>query len=125
MGFGGVSETVTGIVKKISGTDLPPDKAVELLVKWQDATSHQSPARRFIAITVTLVWVFFASVWAVSKICGRVFYDVVYVNGEEVLNSLTLLSNEVSRFMVDNINVPFSIVMGFYFTMAVVNSARK
>lgn len=33
MGFGGVSETVTGIVKKISGTDLPPDKAVELLVK--------------------------------------------------------------------------------------------
>lgn len=126
MGFGGVSDTVNGIVKKIAGTDLPPDKAVELLVKYQNATKHQSPARRFIAACVTLAWLALGFVWLVAKIIARAFSEPVYnESGKEVLSSMSLLASDVSAFMSENVTTPFGLVLGFYFTMGIINSARK
>lgn len=126
MGFGGVSETITGIVKKIAGTELPPDQAMDLVTRYQQATKHQSPARRFIAVTVTLIWSSLAFVWLVSAIASRVFYDVSYSdNGAEILNQMTLLAGDVSIFMSDNVSTHFTVIVLFYFTVQLVNGVKK
>jgi len=126
MGFTGVSDTVNGIVKKIAGTDILPSDAMDLLIKYQEATKHQSIPRRFIAVVITLAWAMLAFFWLLFKVIGRLCFALVYdSNGDEVLNRVVLLSNEISQFMIDIVNTPFAIVIAFYFTMKIVNGVKR
>jgi len=126
MGFGGVSETISGIVKKIAGTELPPDQAMELVTKYHQVTKHQSPARRFIAVTVTLMWALLGAAWLTSAIISRVFYDVAYSDdGAEIANQMTLLAGDVSTFMSDNVSTHFTVIVMFYFTVQLVNGIKN
>jgi len=117
-GFQGVSDTALKIVEKISGTDWTAKEKAQYVLDYQNATKHQSPARRFIAMCVCFVWIVLILTWLVASIVGRFMYD-------EVLNPGTVLAADVSAFMDLNITNPFNIILAFYFTTQILQGLKK
>lgn len=107
-GFSSVVESATKIVDKIAGTDWLPQQKADFLLQYMEATKHQSPARRFIATMIALVWLLMAICWLVSSGVGRFFYD-------EALNPGTVFAADISAFMSLNINEGFGLILMFYF----------
>lgn len=117
-GFSGVADTAVNIVNKLAGTDwTAPDKA-EWILKYQEATKHQSPTRRLIACCICAMWILLSVTWLVGTIVGRFYY-------EEALNPGTTLAADVSAFMSLNINENFALLLMFYFGTAAITNLRK
>jgi len=117
-GFQGVSDTALKIVEKISGTDWTAKEKAQYVLDYQNATKHQSPARRFIAMCVCFVWIVLILTWLVASIIGRFAYDTT-------LNAGTVLAADVSAFMDLNITNPFNIILAFYFTTQILNGLKN
>lgn len=117
-GFSGVSDTALKIVDKIAGTDWTAKEKAQYVLDYQEATKHQSPARRFIAMCVCFVWIVLILTWLTASIIGRFAYD-------EVLNPGTVLAADVSAFMDLNITNPFNIILAFYFTTQILQGLKK
>lgn len=117
-GFSGVADTALKIVEKISGTDWTAKEKAEYVLNYQNATKHQSPARRFIAICIALVWVTLVLVWTVASVVGRFAYDTA-------LNPGTVLAADISAFVDLNVTSPFNIILAFYFTTQILNGLKK
>ena len=107
-GFSSVIDSATKIVDKIAGTDWLPQQKADFLLQYMESTRHQSPARRFIATMIAMVWLLMAVCWLISSGVGRFFYD-------EALNPGTVLAADISAFMSLNINDGFSMILAFYF----------
>lgn len=114
-GFDSVVNTATKIIDKVAGTDLTPTEQLDFVLKYQEATKHQSPARRFIAIMVTLVWVFLLALMVGFYIFGSMFN----------VDSSIEVSIYISNVMAELIKEPFNYIIGFYFVIAVANGIRK
>ncbi len=117
-GFSGVGETALKIIERVTGTDDSPDKRRQFLLDYLAATKHQSVARRFIAISITLAWLMMVTVWVLSAAIGRFFYG-------DVINAGTALSADISAFMSLNISAPMNIVIGFYFATHILGGLKK
>ena len=117
-GFSGVADTALKIVEKISGTDWTAKEKAQYVLDYQNATKHQSPARRFIAMCVCFVWIVLILTWLVASISGRFAYDTA-------LNPGTVLAADVSAFMDLNITNPFNIILAFYFTTQILNGLKR
>ena len=117
-GFNGVGDTALGIINKIAGTDWTAKEKAQYVLDYQEATKHQSPARRFIAMCVCFVWIMLILTWLVASVVGRFVYD-------EVLNPGTVLAADVSAFMDLNITNPFNIILAFYFTTQILQGLKK
>ena len=117
-GFNGVGDTALKIVDKIAGTDWTAKEKAQYVLDYQEATKHQSPARRFIAMCVCFVWIMLILTWLVASVVGRFVYD-------EVLNPGTVLAADVSAFMDLNITNPFNIILAFYFTTQILQGLKK
>lgn len=117
-GFSGVSDTALKIVDKIAGTDWTAKEKAQYVLDYQEATKHQSPARRFIAMCVCFVWIVLILTWLTASVVGRFAYD-------EVLNPGTVLAADVSAFMDLNITNPFNIILAFYFTTQILQGLKK
>lgn len=107
-GFSSVVDSATKIVDKIAGTDWLPKERADFLLKYMESTKHQSVARRFIAISIIMMWLIMAITWLVSSIIGRFMYDVA-------LNPGTVLAADISAFLSLNMNENLAILVGFYF----------
>lgn len=99
------------IIEHLTGADgMTGKEKADFILKWQAATAHQSPARRFIAVTVTLVW-------ALTVVAYLSFI---------VLSKWFVLEDQVvwlSGFIKDTIKEPFNIVIMFYFTVQGITAA--
>lgn len=104
-GFKGVSESALKIVDKIAGTDWTPQEKAEYILKYHEATKHQSPTRRFLALVITFTWVFLVLVWVVSSLLA----NYVGVSGADDM------VKDVLAFMDSNINVSFNLLVSFYY----------
>lgn len=117
-GIAGVTETALRVVDRIAGTDWTADQKADWILKYQEATKHQSPMRRVIAFCICLVWIVLCFGWLAATIVGRFLYD-------EVLNPGTTLAADISAFMDLNINEGFALLLAFYFGSAIVSGLRK
>lgn len=113
--FDSVVNTATKIVDKIAGTDWTSKERAEFILSYQDKTRHQSPSRRFIALSVTAVWVLIVVSMTVACIIGNIF------SIPEVL----MIAKDMKAIMSDLIKEPFNYIIGFYFVIGTMNSFRK
>lgn len=117
-GFVDAGETALRIVNKIAGTDWTAKEKAQYVLDYQNATKHQSPARRFIAVCIMMVWVVLILSWLVGTVIGRFFMD-------GVLNAGTVFAADVSAFVALNITDPFNIILAFYFTTQILQGLKK
>lgn len=75
-------------------------------LQYLQATAPMAIARRFIALIVSLVWALGVMVCGVLLLLDHGAADTM------------------ARFMADNVNTPFSVVMGFYFLAQVVHRGK-
>ncbi|AZU97851.1 TMhelix containing protein [Vibrio phage LP.2] len=114
-GVDAVVDTATKIIDKIAGTDWTAKEKADWILQYQSATKHQSPARRFIAMLVSLVWFVVVSAMALSYIIGNV------LSSPEVL----MIAKDMKSIMQDVLLEPFNLIIGFYFAMGIVNGIKK
>lgn len=117
-GASGVTDSALKIVDKLAGTDWTAKEKAQYVLDYQEATKHQSPARRFIAVCIALVWVVLILSWLAGTIAGRFFMD-------GALNAGTVFAADVSAFVALNITDPFNIILAFYFTTQILSGLKK
>jgi hypothetical protein len=117
-GFSGVADSALRIVDKLAGTDWTAKEKAQYVLDYQNATKHQSPARRFIAMCIMVVWVILIMSWLAGTVAGRFFLD-------GTLNAGTVFAADVSAFIALNITDPFNIILAFYFTTQILNGLKK
>lgn len=117
-GVSGVTDTALKIIEKVSGTDWSDKEKAQFVLDYQNATKHQSPARRVIAIAIAFVWVVLVLSWFVASAVGRFAYDAA-------LNPGTVLAADISAFIDLNITSPFNIILAFYFTTQILSGLKK
>ena len=104
-GISGVTDTAMRIVDKIAGTDLTPKESMDFILKYQESTKHQSPARRLIATVYVFAWIVLLLSWLSSTAYGHYF---------TAPNAL-LFAKDVFAFMESNVNVAMNGILAFYF----------
>ena len=117
-GISGVSDTALKIIDRVAGTDWTDKEKAQFILDYQEATKHQSPARRIIAIAIAFVWVVLIMSWFVASAVGRFAYDTA-------LNPGTVLAADISAFIDLNITSPFNIILAFYFTTQILSGLKK
>jgi len=117
-GFSGVADSALKIVDKLAGTDWTAKEKAQYVLDYQSATKHQSPARRFIAMCIMVVWVILILSWLAGSMVGRFYLD-------GTLNAGTVFAADVSAFIALNITDPFNIILAFYFTTQILNGLKK
>ncbi|QFR59854.1 hypothetical protein VOWphi5012_070 [Vibrio phage phi50-12] len=94
--------------------DMNGKERAQWLLDYVQATKHQSPVRRFLAIVVTMLWAFLILSWAGLCFVGNIF-DV-----EGAVNTAGLYFT-----MLKEVSPYFAGVMAFYFTSQIINSAKS
>ena len=117
-GFSGVAESAIKIVEKFAGTDWSDKEKAQFIIDYQQATKHQSPARRFIAMVILAIWAILIISWLVGSILGRFVFD-------GTLNAGTVFAADVSAFIALNIADPFNLIIAFYFTTQILSGLKK
>lgn len=108
-------DTITKIVDKVAGTDWTPKDRAEFALQYMEATKHQSPARRALAIGVGAVWIFFALFWLFATTAGHVLSVPFALD----------LAKDIEEYALSTIGEPFNYVIMFYFGIAGLQAIRK
>ena len=114
-GMDAVVTTATKIIDKIAGTDWTSKEKAEFVLEYQKATKHQSPARRFLATMVGIVWTFLIVALSLAYIAGNA------TGSPEVL----MMAKDIKGIMADLIKEPFNYIIGFYFAAGIVNNFKS
>lgn len=117
-GVSGVTDSALKIVDKLAGTDWTAKEKAQYVLDYQEATKHQSPARRFIAMCIMVIWVLLILSWLAGSMIGRFYLD-------GTLNAGTVFAADVSAFVALNITDPFNIILAFYFTTQILQGLKK
>lgn len=135
--FNGVADSALKIVDKIAGTDWTSKEQAQWIIDYQNATKHQSPARRLIAAAFTLGMALFGFVY-LSSGCLAYLY-VFFASSGETLAQLTAsqniaeirvkpllqLQNDSFVYMRDVISNPMTWILGFYFAVDFGSKIKK
>lgn len=135
--FSGVSDVALKIVERIAGTDWTPKEQADWILKYQEATKHQSPARRFIAVAFTLGMALFGFVYLATG-CLAYLYVFFASSGDTIaqlaasqnlaeirVKPLIQLQNDSLIYMRDVISNPMTWILGFYFAVDVGSKFKK
>lgn len=137
LGFDGAANTALKIVDKIAGTDWTPKEKADFMLKYQAATKHQSPARRFIAIAFTVGMALFGFAYLVSGGIAQ-FYIFIATSGDTVaqvaasqniaeirVKPLISFQNNCYSYMHDVLTAPMTWILGFYFAVDIGSKFKK
>ena len=137
LGFDGVANTALKIVDKIAGTDWTPKEKSEFLLKYQEATKHQSPARRFIAIAFTVGMALFGFAYLSAGAVAHI-YIFIATTGETLaevsasqnlaeirIKPLLTLQNDSYVYMKEVLSNPMTWILGFYFAVDIGSKIKK
>lgn len=86
------------------------NKAMELWIKFQEATLPQNETRRSIAILIIVLWVLLVFLTAISLIIGTLLQLEVF----------KLLYDKLFLFIREIVNDPFMLIMVFYFLKRII-----
>ncbi len=115
LGIDAVVSSATKIIDKIAGTDWTAKEKADWILQYQEATKHQSPARRFIAMLVAFVWFVVVAVMVLAYLIGN------SISSPEIL----MIAKDMKSVMKDLILEPFNLIVMFYFALGAVNSLKK
>ena len=108
-GSSGVMDTANDAIRKLGGLDdINSKERVDAFISVVKETKHQSPARRFIAILVTLVWAMLIMVWTLTTYLGEVS-----------------TADSIKVFMGEVVREPFNFIIGFYFVSHILSGIKK
>lgn len=103
-------------LRQVSGlNDMTAKEQTEYIIKYIEVTKHQSPMRRLIAFTLTLLYALVIVLWLGSSLVG---YYWGYVPALE-------FSGAIKMFMSDVIVQPFNIILSFYFVTQIAGKFGK
>ncbi len=88
------------------------NKVLDWYLKYQTATAPQNVSRRIIALIVTALWASLILIAVLSK----------YFETETGENTFSFF---VFKTLSENVNMPFSIIIGFYFAAHVLRGLKK
>jgi hypothetical protein len=87
-------------------------KTLELYIKYQEATLPQNVTRRYIAITVVILWAIFLFFAFLLNLAG------LFGDWESFLKA----SDFTFKLIKENINSPFEIIIGFYYLKRIIQN---
>jgi hypothetical protein len=137
--FGGEAgaNTALKIVEKISGTDWTPQQKADFMINYQNATKHQSPARRFIAFAFTIGMALFGFVYLMSGVVAQA-YVFIATSGDTLalvsasqnlaeirIKPLLTLQNDSYVYMKEVLSNPMTWILGFYFAVDIGSKIKK
>lgn len=135
--FDGVANSALKIVDKIAGTDWTPKEKASFMLEYQQATKHQSPARRFIALAFTLGFALFGATYLLAGITHYIY--IFFATGGDTLaeiaasqniaeikaKPLLQLQNDMLTYCKSTIMQPLNIILGFYFLVDIGSKFKK
>lgn len=135
--FEGVANSALKIVDRIAGTDWTPKEQADWILKYQEATKHQSPARRFIAVAFTLGMALFGFTYLMAGATAHA-YIFMATTGDTLAQvaasqniseirakPLLALQNDCYVYMKEVIANPMTWILGFYFAVDVGSKFKK
>ena len=103
-------------LRQVSGlNEMTAKEKSEYIIKYIEVTKHQSPMRRLIAFTLTMLYALVILLWLGSAVVGY------YWNVPAALE----LAGAVKMFMGDVIVQPFNIILSFYFVTQIAGKFGK
>lgn len=103
-------------IRQIGGlNEMTPKEKADYVLKYIEVTKHQSPMRRMIAFTLTLLYSLVVLLWLGSAGVG---YFWGYLPAME-------FSGAVRMFMMDIVVQPFNIILSFYFVTQIAGKFGK
>lgn len=119
--FGGLfsssrmQDTAIDALRKVGGLDAATaQEQMDFVLKYVEATKHQSTVRRFIALLLTCLYSLLILCWVLFAGIG---YLADYVVALEYAGA-------VKNFMVDTVVQPFNIILSFYFVMNIAGKLK-
>ncbi len=135
--FDGVANSALKIVDKLAGTDWTSKEKAEWMLQYQEATKHQSPARRFIAIAFTLGMALFGFSYLMAGVTAQA-YVFIFTTGDTLsqvsasqnlaeirIKPLLVLQNNCYVYMKEVISNPMTWILGFYFAVDIGSKIKK
>ena len=98
------ADTALNIIDRLATSGMTDKEKADFVIKYQETTKHQSPARRFIAIMVASFWLLVAVVWLALVVASTWF---------DVMDQIRM----VRQFVGEMILEPMNLIMVFYFNM--------
>ena len=103
-------------LRQVSGlNDMTAKEKSDYIIKYIEVTKHQSPMRRLIAFTLTMLYASVIILWLGSTAVG-------YYMG---IPAALELAGAVKMFMGDVIVQPFNIILSFYFVTQIAGKFGK
>lgn len=106
------ADTALSIVERISTSGMTDQEKADFIIRYQESTKHQSPARRVIAMMVAGFWLLVGLTW-LALVVLSIWFDVI----DQI--------RMVRQFAAETIKEPFNFVIMFYFAMGAVTNFRK
>lgn len=106
-----LADTAVDGIRKLGGLDELSDKEkAQFLLDHINATKHQSPARRFIAIAMLMGLMVFTGTWLLLRIVATA---VAYSGGDN--GDIIKACNDIFAMTESVLMQPMNIIIGFYF----------
>jgi hypothetical protein len=100
-------------LRKVGGlNDMTPKEKSEYILRYMDATRHQSPVRRLIAFSLTGFYILILTTWLIAAGVGFMAHTPAALS----------FAGELRGFIAEVLTQPFNIILAFYF---VTNIAGK
>jgi len=120
--FGGLfsstkmQDTAIDAVRKLGNLDeMSMQEKSDFLLQYMNATKHQSPVRRLIALVLSALFGLLIVTWLVAAGFGYYFNIVASLE----------FAGAVKMFLTDVVQTPFSIILSFYFVLNIAQKAGK
>ena len=109
-------DTAIDAVRKLGNLDeMSMQEKSDFLLQYMNATKHQSPVRRLIALVLSFIFGLMIVTWLVAAGVG--YYFDITVSLE--------FAGAVKMFLTDVVQTPFSIILSFYFVLNIAQKAGK
>lgn len=103
-------------LRKLGGLDeMTQREKADYLLSYVAATKHQSPIRRLIALSLTVLYVSVIIAWLISAGVGYYLSSTVSLE----------FAGAVKMFMGDVVVQPFNIILAFYFITNIASRLGK
>jgi len=109
------TKVADAVIKGADAAWFTAEEQSEWFIRYLEATQPQNLSRRIIAISITAVWVLSALVLLFLTIIAALLESTI-VSGAAAA---------VFKFMDTIINVPFMVVIGFYFAKGIAGNLAK
>jgi len=111
-----MQDTAIDAVRKLGNLDeMSMQEKSEFILQYMNATKHQSPVRRLIALVLSVLFGLLIVTWLVAAGVGY-YLDIV---------ASLEFAGAVKMFLVDVVQTPFSIILSFYFVLNIAQKAGK